>query len=110
MPARPADAPANDRAAWKQLARRRFVDERDLRRDFNVMRYVAEDDFGKPETAFMICRFWLIDAKWEIGGPLLRRNVITSDAKPQQGLAESVGGGRSAERAQSADETQELTT
>jgi GH15 family glucan-1,4-alpha-glucosidase len=41
--------------------------ERELRRDFNVMRYVAEDDFGKPETAFMICRFWLIDAKWEIG-------------------------------------------
>jgi GH15 family glucan-1,4-alpha-glucosidase len=41
--------------------------ERELRRDFNVMRYVAEDDFGKPETAFIICRFWLIDAKWEIG-------------------------------------------
>jgi GH15 family glucan-1,4-alpha-glucosidase len=41
--------------------------ERELRRDFNVMRYVAEDDFGKPETGFIICRFWLIDAKWEIG-------------------------------------------
>ena len=26
------------------------------------MRYVAADDFGLPETAFLICRFWLIDA------------------------------------------------
>jgi len=41
--------------------------EGELRRDFHVMRYAAADDFGKPETAFLICRFWLIDAKWEIG-------------------------------------------
>jgi GH15 family glucan-1,4-alpha-glucosidase len=41
--------------------------ERDLRRDFHVMRYVAADDFGLPETAFLICRFWLIDAMWDIG-------------------------------------------
>ncbi|HTT47715.1 MAG TPA: glycoside hydrolase family 15 protein [Pseudolabrys sp.] len=40
---------------------------RELRRDFHVMRYVAADDFGLPETAFLICRFWLIDAMWEIG-------------------------------------------
>ncbi|MBI2714745.1 MAG: glycoside hydrolase family 15 protein [Rhizobiales bacterium] len=40
---------------------------RELRRDFNVMRYVAADDFGLPETAFLICRFWLIDAMWETG-------------------------------------------
>jgi GH15 family glucan-1,4-alpha-glucosidase len=39
----------------------------ELRRDFHVMRYVAADDFGLPETAFLICRFWLIDAMWEIG-------------------------------------------
>ena len=31
------------------------------------MRYVAADDFGMPETAFLICRFWLVDALWEIG-------------------------------------------
>ena len=36
-------------------------------RDFHVMRYVAADDFGLPETAFLICRFWLIDAIWETG-------------------------------------------
>ncbi len=41
--------------------------ERELRRGFHVMRYVAADDFGLPETAFLICRFWLIDAMWEIG-------------------------------------------
>ena len=41
--------------------------ERELRREFHVMRYVAEDDFGLPETAFLICRFWLIDALWETG-------------------------------------------
>jgi len=39
----------------------------ELRRDFHVMRYVAADDFGLPETAFLICRFWLIDALWETG-------------------------------------------
>jgi GH15 family glucan-1,4-alpha-glucosidase len=26
------------------------------------MRYTTEDDFGLPDTAFLICRFWLIDA------------------------------------------------
>jgi GH15 family glucan-1,4-alpha-glucosidase len=31
------------------------------------MRYVGSDDFGLPETAFLICRFWLIDALWMIG-------------------------------------------
>ena len=34
---------------------------------FNVMRYSSADDFGLPETAFLICRFWLIDALWAIG-------------------------------------------
>jgi GH15 family glucan-1,4-alpha-glucosidase len=41
--------------------------ERELKRDFNVMRYSSADDFGMPETAFLICRFWLIDALWAIG-------------------------------------------
>jgi GH15 family glucan-1,4-alpha-glucosidase len=39
----------------------------ELRRGSHVMRYVAADDFGLPESAFLICRFWLIDALWEIG-------------------------------------------
>ncbi len=41
--------------------------DRELRRDFHVMRYIAADDFGLPETAFLICRFWLIDALFEVG-------------------------------------------
>jgi GH15 family glucan-1,4-alpha-glucosidase len=41
--------------------------ERELLRDKHVMRYVSEDDFGVPESAFLICRFWLIDAWWKLG-------------------------------------------
>jgi GH15 family glucan-1,4-alpha-glucosidase len=41
--------------------------ERELRREQHVMRYIGSDDFGLPETAFLICRFWLIDALWMIG-------------------------------------------
>ncbi|HEY1707156.1 MAG TPA: glycoside hydrolase family 15 protein [Rhizomicrobium sp.] len=36
--------------------------ERELIRNGHVMRYAAADDFGFPETAFLICHFWLIDA------------------------------------------------
>ncbi len=36
--------------------------EKDLVRGNHVMRYSAADDFGLPETAFLVCRFWLIDA------------------------------------------------
>jgi GH15 family glucan-1,4-alpha-glucosidase len=27
-----------------------------------MLRYDTEDDFGKPETAFNVCTFWLIEA------------------------------------------------
>ena len=43
------------------------VVDQELRREHHVMRYVGSDDFGLPETAFLICRFWLIDALWLIG-------------------------------------------
>ena len=43
------------------------VVDQELRREQHVMRYVGSDDFGLPETAFLICRFWLIDALWMIG-------------------------------------------
>ena len=36
--------------------------ERELVREKHVMRYASADDFGLPVTAFLICRFWLIDA------------------------------------------------
>jgi GH15 family glucan-1,4-alpha-glucosidase len=41
--------------------------DRELRREQHVMRYIGSDDFGLPETAFLICRFWLIDALWMTG-------------------------------------------
>jgi GH15 family glucan-1,4-alpha-glucosidase len=41
--------------------------ERELLRDNHVMRYASEDDFGLPETAFLACRFWLIDVLWDLG-------------------------------------------
>ena len=41
--------------------------ERELVRNRHVMRYTAADDFGSPETAFLVCRFWLIDAWWSLG-------------------------------------------
>ena len=36
-------------------------------REKHVMRYASADDFGMPVTAFLICRFWLIDALWSLG-------------------------------------------
>jgi len=41
--------------------------ERELLREKHVMRYAAADDFGLPSTAFLICRFWLVDAWWSLG-------------------------------------------
>ena len=41
--------------------------EHDLVRGRHVMRYAAEDDFGLPETEFLVCRFWLIDALAALG-------------------------------------------
>jgi len=39
----------------------RRIDER-LRKDGHIFRYEAEDDFGRPETSFIVCSFWYIDA------------------------------------------------
>ncbi len=36
--------------------------EKTLRRGEHMLRYDSEDDFGRPETAFNICTFWLIEA------------------------------------------------
>jgi GH15 family glucan-1,4-alpha-glucosidase len=40
---------------------------RELMRDGRIMRYTAEDDFGLPETAFLVCNFWYVDALVQIG-------------------------------------------
>jgi GH15 family glucan-1,4-alpha-glucosidase len=40
---------------------------KELGRNGFIMRYTAEDDFGLPETAFLVCQFWYIDALGSIG-------------------------------------------
>jgi GH15 family glucan-1,4-alpha-glucosidase len=40
---------------------------RELERNGRIMRYVAQDDFGMPETAFLVCSFWHVDALAAIG-------------------------------------------
>ncbi len=72
--------------------------ERELLREKHVMRYVSADDFGLPMTAFLICRFWLVDAWWSLGrreeahdlfiDVLKHRNrfgLLSEDIDPQQG-------------------------
>ena len=41
--------------------------ERDLRRGDTIYRYVEEDDFGAPRTAFLACTFWYINALVTLG-------------------------------------------
>jgi len=72
--------------------------ERELVREKHVMRYANADDFGLPVTAFLICRFWLIDALWSLGrrdaardlfnDALQHRNrygLLSEDVDPQTG-------------------------
>jgi len=40
---------------------------RELMRNGRIMRYAVEDDFGAPETAFLACNFWYVDALAAIG-------------------------------------------
>lgn len=63
-----------------------------------LYRYVAEDDFGRPSTAFLICVFWYIDALAALGRKdearalfetvLARRNplgLLSEDIDPRSG-------------------------
>src|SRR5581483_9137044 len=72
--------------------------ERELMREKHMMRYAAEDDFGMPVTAFLICRFWLIDALWSLGRRIdqpeaadqkrrhrNRYGLLSEDVDPQTG-------------------------
>jgi len=40
---------------------------RELRRGDLIYRYIEPDDFGVPETAFLVCTFWYIDALADLG-------------------------------------------
>jgi GH15 family glucan-1,4-alpha-glucosidase len=55
--------------------------ERDLRRGDHVLRYAHEDDFGRPETAFNFCTFWLIEALHLVGRRDEARQLFTQMLK-----------------------------
>jgi GH15 family glucan-1,4-alpha-glucosidase len=42
---------------------------RELNRNGYMLRYAAPDDFGEPETAFLVIKFWYLDALVAIGRP-----------------------------------------
>lgn len=52
--------------------------ERDLRRGDFIFRYVIEDDFGRPENAFLACSFWYINALAAIGRVQEARRLFAS--------------------------------
>lgn len=52
--------------------------ERALARGPHMMRYEAEDDFGRPETAFNICAFWRLDSLARIGRAEEAREIFES--------------------------------
>lgn len=52
--------------------------ERELRDGNHVYRYKVEDDFGKPQTAFTACTFWLIDALHRVGRTDEARDMFES--------------------------------
>jgi GH15 family glucan-1,4-alpha-glucosidase len=41
-----------------------------------MFRYAAEDDFGKPENAFIVCTFWMINALFLIGEKQRARDMF----------------------------------
>jgi GH15 family glucan-1,4-alpha-glucosidase len=49
---------------------------RKLTRNGRIMRYTAHDDFGAPETAFLVCSFWYIDALAAIGRKTEARDMF----------------------------------
>jgi GH15 family glucan-1,4-alpha-glucosidase len=50
---------------------------KELNRNGFIMRYTAEDDFGAPETAFLVCQFWYADALASIGEKEQARDIFT---------------------------------
>jgi GH15 family glucan-1,4-alpha-glucosidase len=48
----------------------------ELKRGDFIYRYVVKDDFGHPETAFLVCTFWYIDALAAIGRTIEARTLF----------------------------------
>ena len=51
---------------------------KELMRNGRIMRYTAPDDFGAPETAFLACNFWYMDALCQIGRRAQARELFDS--------------------------------
>ena len=51
--------------------------EQGLRRGDYIFRYVETDDFGAPETAFLVCTFWYINALVALGRRDEARDLFT---------------------------------
>ena len=47
-------------------------------RNGRIMRYTAHDDHGAPETAFLACNFWYMDALSQIGRAAEARELFDS--------------------------------
>jgi GH15 family glucan-1,4-alpha-glucosidase len=86
--------PAND----ERFIRSCRMIGKDLSRNGFIMRYTAADDFGTPETSFLVCQFWYIDALSSLGqreearalfaDVLTRRNafgILSEDIHPVTG-------------------------
>ncbi|HZL98642.1 MAG TPA: glycoside hydrolase family 15 protein [Planctomycetota bacterium] len=54
---------------------------RDLAHDGWLFRYRSEDDFGRPEVAFIMCTFWLIEALARLGRADEAREVLKQARK-----------------------------
>ncbi len=81
--------PATDERFLSTLQRYREI----LVRDRGVMRYVHEDDFGKPRSAFTICSFWWVEAlalAGRLDEAMATFERITAYANPMGLLSEDV--------------------
>ncbi len=66
--------PANDPRVAKTLE----ITAQRLMRDGFIMRYNEADDFGHPETAFLVCTFWYVDALALAGRREEAREIFTN--------------------------------
>ena len=66
--------PPNDPRVAKTLE----ITRERLMRDGFVMRYNEADDFGHPETAFLVCSFWYVDALALAGRRDEAREIFTN--------------------------------
>ncbi|MGE0764464.1 MAG: glycoside hydrolase family 15 protein [Bdellovibrionales bacterium] len=46
-----------------------------------LYRYTRKDDFGTPNSAFLLCSFWLVQALAQVGNLKLAREVLSEAAK-----------------------------